>query len=84
MRVITETFDLMIDGKPVTVKATPYQLHTNETRYRVSINNSPVHIYGWNDSLQRMTVIDKGRAAEQVSPAMDEAIGRQLYSRLAA
>jgi hypothetical protein len=84
MRVITETFDLMIDGKPVTVKATPYQLHTNETRYRVSINNSPVHIFGWSDDLNRLAFIDKGRAADRMAPAIDEAIGKQLYSRLAA
>ena len=83
-RTTTETFQLEIDGRPITVKATPYQMHTMEKRYRVSINNSPVHIFAWDDNSQRLVAIDKASMADRVPEKLEEAIGRQLYNRMAA
>jgi hypothetical protein len=80
----TETFELMIDGKPVLVKATSFQTYTMETQYRVSINGSPVYIFGWNPELRRVTAIGSGSAAGNIPPKVADAVGDQLYTRLAA
>ena len=84
MRAKTEIFEVVINNKPVTVKATPYVMHTNEIRYRVSINDSPVYIYAWQDDMNRYTLLQSSRAAVQLPEFVDEAVGRQLYSRMAA
>lgn len=84
MKTRTEIFELTIDGKPLVVKATPYQTLSTETRFRVSINDSPVHIFGWDKDLNRLTAIDSSAAAGSMPNKIDEAIGRQLYMRIAA
>jgi hypothetical protein len=84
IRTTTETYQMEVDGKPVTVKATPYQIHTSEKRYRVSINNSPVHIFAWDDNSRRLVLIDKAATADKVPERIEEAIGRQLYNKMAA
>ena len=84
IRTATETFQLEIDGKPVMVKATPYQIHTSEKRYRVSINNSPVHIFAWDDDSRQLVLIDKAATAEKVPEMVQKVISRQLVNRMAA
>jgi hypothetical protein len=84
MKTRTEIFELAIEGKPVKVKATPYKMHTEELRYRVSINGSPVHIFAWDDQLNRLTIIDKARMADNIPDNLEAVIGRQLQSRVAA
>ncbi len=84
MKTRTEVFEVLVEGKPLVVKATPYQTHTTETRFRVSVNNSPVHIFGWDKDLKRLTAIDSSNATGGVPPKIDEAIGRELYHLVAA
>ncbi|WP_315819114.1 hypothetical protein [Paraflavitalea speifideaquila] len=84
MKTRTEVFELTIDGNPLVVKATPYQTLSTETRFRVSINDSPVHIFGWDKGLNRLTAIDSSSAAGNMPDKIDEAVGRQLYQRIAA
>jgi hypothetical protein len=84
MKTRTEIFEMTIDGKPVVVKATPYQTLSTETRFRVSINDSPIHIFGWDKDLNRLTAIDSSNAAGNMPDKIDEAIGRQLYQCIAA
>ena len=78
MKTRTEKFDLVIDNHRVTVKATPFTLPTNETRYRVSVNESPVFIYAWNEDQQRYAVLESGKAAGHIPEQINEAIGQQL------
>jgi hypothetical protein len=84
MKTRTEIFELAIDGRPVKVKATPYKIHTEEQRFRVSINGSPVMIFGWNDQLNRLAIIDKAKMADRIPDNVETMIGRHLYSRIAA
>lgn len=84
MKTRTEIFELTIDGKPLVVRATPFQTLATETRFRVSVNDSPVHIFGWDKDLNRLTAIDSSQAAANMNDKIDEAIGRQLYQRVAA
>ncbi|WP_276479489.1 hypothetical protein [Paraflavitalea pollutisoli] len=84
MKTRTEIFELTVDGKPLVVRATPFQTLATETRFRVSVNDSPVHIFGWDKDLNRLTAIDSSQAANNINDKIDEAIGRQLYQRIAA
>lgn len=80
----TEEFELMVDDIPFFVKATSFQTYTMETQYRVSVNGSPVYIFGWHPASQKITAIDRGTAANNIPKKVAEAIGDQLYNRMAA
>ena len=54
MKLHTETFEIVKANRPWTIKATRYLLN-KETRFRVSVNDSPVHIFSWDDDLERLT-----------------------------
>ncbi|NII24482.1 hypothetical protein HB364_05300 [Pseudoflavitalea sp. X16] len=84
MKTRTEIFELSIDGKPVVVRATPYQTLSTETRFRVSIDDSPIYIFGWDKDLNRLTTIESSSAAGNVPATIEEAISHQLYQRMAA
>jgi hypothetical protein len=58
MRPKTLSFELPVEGTVYTVRATPYTIATKENRFRVSINGSPVYIFGWDNDLDRFSVID--------------------------
>ena len=77
----TEIFDLMINGKPILVKATPYLVNGEETRFRVSFDGSPVHLFAWDDEEHRLRVVDKD---ETIPATIEMAIARQLRNKIAA
>ncbi|MCS3798264.1 hypothetical protein [Niastella sp. OAS944] len=80
----TEEFELMVDDIPFFVKATSFQTYTMETQYRVSVNGSPVYIFGWHPVSGKITAIDRGTAASNIPRNVAEAIGDQLHNRMAA
>ena len=80
----TEVFEMTVDEIPFFVKATAFQTYTMETQYRVSVNGSPVYIFGWHPVLKRITAIERGAAVNNIPPNVAEAIGDQLYNRMAA
>jgi len=84
MRAKTEVFEILVEGKSVTVKATPFQVKSGETRYRVSINESPVHIFGWDESRQRFADIASGNASNKIPAQIEVVISEQITSRVAA
>jgi hypothetical protein len=79
----TETFELSIDGTPMFVKVTSFQTYTMETQYRVSVNGSPVYIFGWHPVMKRITAIQSGGGTGVIPQKIDEAIGQRL-DRMAA
>jgi hypothetical protein len=81
MKVRTEKFELIVDGTPVEVSATPYAVN-NETHFRVSYNGSPVYIFEWDPSLNRLSVVDEGE--NQIPDNIEQAIAAKLQSRMAA
>ena len=83
-KTVTETFEVMVDGKPVAVKATLYETPTSEARYRVSVDDSPVYIFGWDSHRNRLAAIDSGNAANGIPERIEMAIGQQLYNKRAA
>ena len=79
----TETFELVIDGTPMVVQATSFQTYTLETQYRVSVNGSPVYIFGYHPLLKRVIVIQRGGGTGMIPTRIEEAIVERL-NRLAA
>ncbi|MBO9635432.1 MAG: hypothetical protein J7578_20155 [Chitinophagaceae bacterium] len=84
VKTSTQTFDLVLEGQPVNVKATLYETHNTEARYRVSINGSPVYIFGWDSNKNCLAAIDSGNAAMAMPPLVEAAIGQELYNKMAA
>jgi hypothetical protein len=77
-KIITEKFEVILEGKPVPVKASRYRTHNKEVRFRVSINDSPVYIFAFDEKQNRAVAIDKGSAIADISPRIEEAIGSRL------
>ena len=76
----SQTFELMVDGIPVIVRATPYEFNT-ETRFLVSYNGSDEYVFTWDSSLGRLTAIGDG--SEEIPDAIEEAIAEKLQSNIA-
>ena len=49
--------------------------------YRVSYNNEPVHIFGWDEGLERFAITEK--TAELVPPVVEMSIAEELQQRVA-
>jgi hypothetical protein len=73
----SQTFELMVDGIPVMVKATPYEFNT-ETRFLVSYNGSEEYVFTWDSSLGRLIAIGDGSA--DIPDTIEEAIADRLQS----
>jgi hypothetical protein len=75
----SQTFQMMIDGMPVMVKATPYEFNT-ETRFLVSYNGSEEYVFTWDSSLGRLAAI--GDEAVNIPDAVEEAIAEKLQANV--
>jgi hypothetical protein len=69
-----ERFELLVDGVPYSVIATPFEFNT-ETRYRVVYNGNE-HIFTWDSSLGRLTSIDDDAA--EIPSSLESAIAGRL------
>lgn len=72
-----QSFEILVDGVPYIVKATPFEFNT-ETRYLVSYNGSPEHVFTWDSSIGRMTAIDDD--ASTIPDDLEVAIADRLQS----
>jgi len=77
-KVRTEKFEIVLEGKPVAIKASRYQTHNNEIRFRVSINDSPVYIFAYDEDLNKAVAIDQSSAIAAISPNIEDVIGTRL------
>lgn len=72
----TLSFEMSVNNRHYIVTATPYTIATGETRFRISYNDSPVHIFGWDENLDRMTEVEK--VSDVLAPVIEMAIALQL------
>lgn len=75
-------FEVVVNGQPLEVVAKPYTAANELPRFRVSINGSPVQIFGLEPQLNKVVVLEKG-AAEH-SAQVEHIIGQQLLQTIAA
>lgn len=70
-------FELLIDKVPYRIKATPFDFN-GETRFKVSLNEGPEHIFTWDSELKRLTGIDSD--ASTIPDNVEVAIAERLQS----
>lgn len=73
------TFELLIDKVPYSVKAIPFTFN-DETRFRVTYNNSPEFIFAWDPGLRQFTAID--HEASMIPDTVETAIAAKLQGNL--
>ncbi|MFL5742232.1 MAG: hypothetical protein ACJ75B_18555 [Flavisolibacter sp.] len=71
-----QRFELLLDGVPYSVTATPFEFNT-ETRYKVNYNGNE-HIFTFDSSLGRLAPIDDDAA--EIPDNLEEAIASRLQS----
>lgn len=71
-----QRFQLVVDGVPYGIKATPFQFNT-ETRFKVSYDGEE-HIFTWDSSLGRLAPINDDSFTIPVN--VEEAIAQRLQS----
>ena len=79
MRLVTEKFEILSGGNISQVRATEYFNGQEELRYRVSINDSPVCVFGWNTNLNRFAIMEDSRNPD-ISAAIEQSIAGKLKS----
>ncbi|MGN6440237.1 MAG: hypothetical protein ACTHMM_27170 [Agriterribacter sp.] len=77
MKTRRETFEITAEGKPYIVNATSYLNGSEQLRFRVSVNNSPVCIFGWDEGLDRFAIIKDNRDP-MIAPAVEMLISERL------
>jgi len=75
-RVPTVSFDVPVNGRSYLVNATPFSVGSGDTLYRISYNNGPVHIFGWDEGLNRFAETDV--QADVIPPIIEMAIAAKL------
>ena len=71
----TKKFDLIIDGVPYNIKATPFMFN-DEIRFSISYNDSEEYIFARDGNVGQLTAIDSG--AVDIPDNLEEAIAEKL------
>jgi|GEM_PF-581937 len=72
-------FELQINGRTFAVQATAFTIASGDTLHRVSYNNGPVHIFGWDEGLNRYAEFDT--QADIIPPVIEMAIAEKLNEK---
>ena len=75
-RIPAISFDLPVNGRSYMANATPFTTANGEVFYRVSYNNGPVHIFGWDEGLNRYAETDS--TADLIPPVVEMAIAEKI------
>ena len=73
----TQSFELLVDGSPYIVKATPFN-YNDEVRFKVSYNGSEEFIFARDSDAGLLTAIGAGAAT--IPDNLEEAISGKLGS----
>ena len=68
-------FELLVDGVPYEVRATPFQFN-DDTRYRVSFNGGQIFVFVYDPELKRFAAIGEG--TESIPDSLERAISQKL------
>ncbi|HEX5025753.1 MAG TPA: hypothetical protein VFV68_10795 [Agriterribacter sp.] len=79
MKTVTEIFEIFAGERPYMIKATSYFNGREKLRFRVTVNNSPVCVFGWDEDLDRLAIMQDSRNPF-IHPAAELAIARKLES----
>jgi len=74
-RIPAISFDLPVNGRSYIASATPFTTANGEVFYRVSYNNGPVHVFGWDEGLNRYAETD---STAVIPPVVEMAIAEKI------
>ncbi len=74
---------IVLNGKQVPVQITTYSIHTGVERHRVSIDNGPIHIFGWNADHSKFIEME-GSTVDPLTTAVKNAVSELLDNKSAA
>ena len=72
-----KSFSILVDNVPYMIKAVPFSFN-GETRYRVSFNGSPEHVFTWDSSLSQLRAINDDSST--MPDSLEIAISQKLQS----
>lgn len=75
MKTKTILFELLVDGVPYEVRATPFEFNT-DIRYRVSYNGGPTFIFVYDPEIKRLAAIGDGTGT--IPDSLERAISEKL------
>jgi|ADGO01.1.fsa_nt_gi hypothetical protein len=75
MKSKTFLFELLVDGVPYEVRATPFQFN-DDIRFRVSFNGGQIFVFVYDQQLKRLTAIGEG--TETIPVNLEAAISEKL------
>jgi hypothetical protein len=70
-------FDIVVDKVPYHINVQPFEFNS-ATRFRVSYNGGPEHIFTWDERVQRLAPIDDD--ASTIPDDLEVAIAERLES----
>ena len=70
-----KNFNILVDSVPYMIKAVPFSFN-GETRYRVSFNGSPEHVFTWDSSLSQLRAINDDSST--IPDSLEIAISEKL------
>ncbi len=76
-RIPSFSFLLPLNGLSYEVQATPFESASGDILYRVSYNNGPVHVFGWDEGLNRYAETDD--LADVIPPVMEIHIAEKIH-----
>lgn len=85
MKTKTFLFELLVDGVPYEVRATPFQFN-DDVRFRVSYNGGQIYVFVWDQELRRLTAIgeDTGTIPDSLERAISQKLEAMAITRLAS
>lgn len=74
----TRNLDLVVDGVPYTIMATPFSFN-EEIRFRININGTSEHVFTWDPQISMIRPINDDSSV--LPPGVEEALSEKLYSQ---
>jgi hypothetical protein len=75
-RIPSVSFELPVNGRSYAVSATPFTVPGGDIFYRVSYNDGPVHVFGWDEGLNRFA--DTDNLADVIPPVIEMGIAEKI------
>lgn len=77
MKNYSEKFEVIAEGKSYQISLTAYKNGMEQDRFRVSVNEGPVAVFGWDHQLDRFAIMPDKRNPV-ISPTLERIIAHKL------
>lgn len=77
MKNYREQFEVIAEGKSYDVNVSAYKNGSDQDRFRVSVNEGAIAVFGWDQGLDRFAVMADKRNPS-ITPALEMIIAHKL------